>query len=93
MQHGQKLAPYAVRLPLPSLAEHLIRKAKQRLTGRGSKPFPAGHRAVNFFQQGLEEFDPEPQRYDVIWVQWAMLYLTDGEWGWELWLGPERSVL
>jgi AdoMet dependent proline di-methyltransferase len=39
---------------------------------------PASHRAVNFFQMGLQEFTPQPQRYDVVWVQWALLYLTDG---------------
>lgn len=36
---------------------------------------------MGFFQKGLEAFDPEPGRYDAIWVQWAMLYLTDGAFG------------
>ena len=58
---------------------HLLDTARQRLCGPGPKPFPANHKAVGFFQQGLESFNPEPGRYDVIWVQWAMLYLTDGK--------------
>jgi len=28
---------------------------------------------------GLQGFRPEQGRYDVIWVQWALLYLTDGK--------------
>ena len=64
---------------------HLLEAAKQSLCGTStataaaSKPFPASHRAVGFFQQGLESFMPEPNRYDVVWVQWAMLYLKDGK--------------
>ena len=59
-------------------AAHLLAAARKRLCGKGAKPFPPGHAAVGFFQAGLEAFDPEPGRYDVIWVQWAALYLTDG---------------
>ena len=51
--------------------------AKERLGG-GAARFPRAHRAVNFFQTGLESFDPEAGRYDALWIQWAMLYLTDG---------------
>lgn len=25
----------------------------------------------------LQEFQPEPGRYDCVWIQWALLYLTD----------------
>ena len=62
-----------------SFVAHLLNAAKQRLTGPGSKPFPSSHRAVNFFQYGLESFNPAPGRYDIIWIQWAMLYLTDDD--------------
>jgi protein N-terminal methyltransferase len=31
-----------------------------------------------FFAQGLQEFTPEPNRYDVIWCQWVLSHLTDG---------------
>lgn len=60
-------------------SEHLLKAAQQRLCGSSPKPFPKGHRAVGFFQMGLQDFKPEPQRYDVIWVQWALLYLTDDD--------------
>lgn len=55
---------------------HLLEKAKAALTGAAA----AGLRgaADRFLQAGLQDFHPEPGRYDVIWVQWAMLYLTDG---------------
>lgn len=42
-----------------------------------SRPFPTGHTAVNFFQLGLQDFRPEPERYDIFWVQWCLMYLTD----------------
>lgn len=56
---------------------HLLEAAKKDLWGPKKTSFPASHRAVGFFQQGLESFAPEPSRYDVVWVQWAMLYLKD----------------
>mmetsp|Transcript_51094 Transcript_51094/g.75848 ORF Transcript_51094/g.75848 Transcript_51094/m.75848 type:complete len:416 (+) Transcript_51094:54-1301(+) len=30
-----------------------------------------------FFCMGLQQFEPFPQMYDVIWIQWAICYLTD----------------
>jgi protein N-terminal methyltransferase len=59
---------------------HLLEAAKKDLSSKSQKlSFPPLHRAVGFFQQGLESFNPEPNRYNVIWVQWAMLYLTDDD--------------
>lgn len=43
-------------------SSHLLNTARQRLAGPGKKPFPPGHKAVNFFEQGLQQFHPEPQR-------------------------------
>lgn len=61
-------------------SEHLLQTAKQNLAGPNrSRKFPAAHRAVNFFQMGLQDFTPEPQRYDVFWVQWCLMYLTDDD--------------
>lgn len=60
-------------------AAHLLQRAREILGSESSlKGVPSGHRAVNFFQVGLEEFDPEPSRYDALWCQWAVMYLTDG---------------
>lgn len=58
---------------------HLLNKAKQQLTCPGPKQFPANHRAVGFFQLGLQDFNPEPNRYDIFWVQWCLMYLTDSD--------------
>jgi protein N-terminal methyltransferase len=58
-------------------AAHLLEAAKQRLGGQAVKGVPRGHKAVNFYQAGIEAHHPQPGRYDVIWLQWAALYLTD----------------
>ncbi|KAI9227338.1 MAG: alpha-N-methyltransferase NTM1 [Piptocephalis tieghemiana] len=34
-------------------------------------------RAVQFIPQGLQAFQPEKDRYDVIWCQWVLSHLTD----------------
>ncbi|GFH61700.1 hypothetical protein CTEN210_18176 [Chaetoceros tenuissimus] len=31
----------------------------------------------NFICQGLQEFNPEPNTYDIVWIQWCIAYLTD----------------
>lgn len=33
----------------------------------------------HFFQSGLQEFSPEKCRYDIIWIQWVLGYLTDSD--------------
>ncbi|CAK9008913.1 unnamed protein product [Durusdinium trenchii] len=41
-------------------------------------PQPAvGARAERLIASSLEKFEPEEGRYDVIWAQWVLLYLTD----------------
>lgn len=60
-------------------AAHLLEEARRRLGNCGSASTPRSHQAVNFYQQGLEQHHPEAGRYDVIWLQWAALYLTDGK--------------
>jgi protein N-terminal methyltransferase len=59
---------------------HLLAKARASLPPVATVPgIPPGHTAGRFFQQGLESFEPEPGRYDCIWVQWCLLYLTDDD--------------
>ncbi|KAJ1520160.1 hypothetical protein ONE63_004376 [Megalurothrips usitatus] len=36
-------------------------------------------RMGNFFCSGLQDFVPEPAAYDVIWCQWVLSHLTDGD--------------
>lgn len=50
-------------------------------SGRASE-FPEGHAVGRVICAGLQDFDPpaeDGRRYDCVWVQWCMLYLTDGE--------------
>ncbi|XP_039085432.1 N-terminal Xaa-Pro-Lys N-methyltransferase 1 isoform X2 [Hyaena hyaena] len=36
-----------------------------------------GKRVRNYFCCGLQDFSPEPDSYDVIWIQWVIGHLTD----------------
>lgn len=75
----QLLLHHCAEVDLIEPSKHLLDTAQQNLTSSGPKPFPASHRAVHFFNTGLQGWTPEPQRYDLIWVQWALLYLTDDD--------------
>ena len=57
--------------------KHFIGKAEELLAPTGALSRTDGHRCVSFFAQPLEGFHPEPQRYDVIWIQWCVGHLTD----------------
>ncbi|KAI3455890.1 hypothetical protein Pfo_012553 [Paulownia fortunei] len=39
----------------------------------------AEYKAVNFFCVPLQEFTPEAERYDIIWVQWCIGHLSDDD--------------
>jgi protein N-terminal methyltransferase len=56
-------------------SEHLLEAAKRNL----SSGIRSQSRPVNFFKCGLEGFEPEPDRYDALWIQWALMYLTDND--------------
>ncbi|XP_043914712.1 N-terminal Xaa-Pro-Lys N-methyltransferase 1 isoform X2 [Protopterus annectens] len=34
-------------------------------------------RVENYFCCGLQDFNPEPNHYDVVWIQWVIGHLTD----------------
>lgn len=55
--------------------EHFLDAARKNLND--SIDEKKKNRAVYFFCQSLEEFTPEKNRYDVIWVQWCIGHLTD----------------
>ncbi|KAH6558711.1 hypothetical protein KP509_1Z049300 [Ceratopteris richardii] len=55
---------------------HLLEAAKSNLGKRSSSLSVLG-RAINFYCEPLQEFLPEANRYDVIWVQWCIMHLTD----------------
>lgn len=53
--------------------QHFLDKAAANI---GAAPAPG--RAVAFHCQPLQDFEPPPGRYDVIWAQWCLGHLTDG---------------
>lgn len=74
---AELLLHHCCEVDLVEPSEHLLNAAKERLLNSEKIKFPKAHRAVGFFQSGLEKFYPQKNRYDIIWIQWAMLYLTD----------------
>lgn len=61
-------------------SQPLLQEAQKKLTKcSSSSRYPAGHALGEVFNIGLEKFHPEPARYDCIWIQWCLLYLTDDD--------------
>ncbi|DBA70624.1 hypothetical protein WJX79_002756 [Trebouxia sp. C0005] len=60
-------------------SHHYIESARKALSGSSAQSWPSQHKAVNFYKVGLENWTPHSERYDVIWIQWALLYLTDDD--------------
>ncbi|MEJ1271721.1 N-terminal Xaa-Pro-Lys N-methyltransferase 1 [Cricetulus griseus] len=52
------------------VTEDFLAKAKTYLGEEGK-------RVRNYFCCGLQDFSPEPNSYDVIWIQWVIGHLTD----------------
>eukprot|EP00128_Syssomonas_multiformis_P015437 Colp12_sorted_trinity150504_noHs@833 len=44
-----------------------------------AKTYVESDRVENFFCTGLQNFTPEPARYNVIWCQWVLGHLTDDD--------------
>jgi protein N-terminal methyltransferase len=57
---------------------HFIDKA-EALLGAGAPARADGHVVKNFFAVPLEGFEPEPERYDAVWIQWCVGHLTDDD--------------
>jgi protein N-terminal methyltransferase len=60
--------------PLLQCAEKSLRPGSKRLSR-----VPPGNKVVNFYNQGLQQHIFEEGRYDCIWIQWCLLYLTDAD--------------
>ncbi|CAL5229119.1 g12384 [Coccomyxa viridis] len=60
-------------------SKHLMGTAEQNLSTSGRGVYPEGHKSGQYFNMGLQAWTPEAGRYDVIWMQWALLYLTDDD--------------
>lgn len=60
-------------------SQHLLSQAETDLKSPKAK-LPKGHCVGNLFCCGLQDFQfTESHRYDCIWIQWCLLYLTDDD--------------
>jgi len=50
--------------------KHFLDRARELLGSKNAK---------NFYQVGLQDWTPEAESYDVIWVQWVIGHLTDDD--------------
>ncbi|XP_069776052.1 N-terminal Xaa-Pro-Lys N-methyltransferase 1 isoform X4 [Narcine bancroftii] len=64
------LLPLFKVVDMVDVTEDFLAKAKTHLGEEGK-------RVDNYFCCGLQDFIPQPQRYDVIWIQWVIGHLTD----------------
>ncbi|XP_041428111.1 N-terminal Xaa-Pro-Lys N-methyltransferase 1-A isoform X2 [Xenopus laevis] len=64
------LLPLFKTVDMVDVTDEFLNKAKSFLGEEGK-------RVGNYFCCGLQEFSPEPNRYDVIWIQWVIGHLTD----------------
>ncbi|XP_078281983.1 N-terminal Xaa-Pro-Lys N-methyltransferase 1 [Rhinoraja longicauda] len=64
------LLPLFKVVDMVDVTEDFLAKAKTHLGEEGK-------RVGNYFCRGLQDFIPQPQRYDVIWIQWVIGHLTD----------------
>ncbi|XP_077334567.1 N-terminal Xaa-Pro-Lys N-methyltransferase 1 isoform X1 [Lithobates pipiens] len=64
------LLPLFKKVDMVDVTDEFLSKAKSYLGEDGK-------RIGNFYCSGLQEFAPEPNRYDVIWIQWVIGHLTD----------------
>lgn len=78
----QLLLHFCQEVDLLEPSAHLLDTAKRRLTGSKAETagkHPPGHAPASFFYVGLQDFQFTQRRYDIIWIQWALLYLTDDD--------------
>ncbi|OLP92255.1 Alpha N-terminal protein methyltransferase 1 [Symbiodinium microadriaticum] len=54
----------------------LLEEARGRLGGHSNKSYGS---ARHFLELSLQDTGELPDRYDLIWVQWVLLYLTDAD--------------
>ncbi|XP_069842006.1 N-terminal Xaa-Pro-Lys N-methyltransferase 1 [Dendropsophus ebraccatus] len=64
------LLPIFKTVDMVDVTDEFLSKAKSYLGEDGK-------RVGNYYCCGLQDFVPEPNRYDVIWIQWVIGHLTD----------------
>lgn len=56
-------------------SHRLVTSAPAYIHSGEASPAEGAH--ITYIEQGLQHFAPEPNTYDVIWVQWVIGHLTD----------------
>ncbi|KAJ4746306.1 Alpha N-terminal protein methyltransferase 1 [Rhynchospora pubera] len=56
---------------------HFLETARENLSPSNIMQEDDTNKATNFYCVPLQDFTPEPGRYDVIWVQWCIGHLPD----------------
>ncbi|GAB9467725.1 N-terminal xaa-pro-lys n-methyltransferase 1 isoform x1 [Globisporangium polare] len=69
------LLPHFERVDLVEQSPRLLQSVPQYV-GRHNSDVA---RIRNLYCMGLQEFQPEPESYDLIWVQWVSSHLTDAD--------------
>ncbi|KAK2714864.1 hypothetical protein QYM36_009158 [Artemia franciscana] len=48
-----------------------------KLTAQAEILLKGNQKVGRIFNKGLQDFEPEKELYDLIWIQWVLIYLTD----------------
>ncbi|XP_054796601.1 alpha N-terminal protein methyltransferase 1-like isoform X1 [Prosopis cineraria] len=66
--------PFLIDLLEP--VSHFVEAVRETLTS-GNQMDSDIHKAVNFYCVPLQDFTPDTQIHDIIWIQWCIGHLTD----------------
>eukprot|EP00405_Crypthecodinium_cohnii_P035151 CAMPEP_0206526718 /NCGR_PEP_ID=MMETSP0325_2-20121206/914_1 /ASSEMBLY_ACC=CAM_ASM_000347 /TAXON_ID=2866 /ORGANISM="Crypthecodinium cohnii, Strain Seligo" /LENGTH=281 /DNA_ID=CAMNT_0054021979 /DNA_START=41 /DNA_END=884 /DNA_ORIENTATION=+ len=66
------LKDYCSHVDLVEFVDKHLKKAKETLEGTTGCTFDFHHKSV-------QEFQPEPATYDLVWSQWILMYLMDAD--------------
>ncbi|CAI9094629.1 OLC1v1030397C3 [Oldenlandia corymbosa var. corymbosa] len=70
------LIRYFNEVDLQEPVSHFLEAARENLAPE-NVTVSDSHKAVNFFCLPLQDFTPDVQRYDCIWIQWCIGHLSD----------------
>lgn len=69
------LGKFFTKVDLVEQDANFVRKANEYLSVNGAQLTFVGQ----LYQMGLQDFTPEPGKYDIIWCQWVLGHLTDAD--------------
>ena len=55
-------------------SHHYLESARKALTGSSAQSWPSQHKAVNFYEVGLEKWTPHSERQDIpcVMTEWPL---------------------